>query len=176
MPVLFITVCVLFFANRFKNPGPMFYVQPRMGHDCKPFNAIKLRSMLCADVIERDAHSPLEEDRITPLGKLMRKTRFDELPQIFNVLKGDMSLIGPRPDYIEHAQYFVEHVPGYRERHMVRPGISGLAQTEIGYAEGVDATRSKVAADLYYIENRSFRLETWIFLRTIAVVLGRGGA
>lgn len=127
-------------------------------------------------MIERDAHSPLEEDRITPLGKLMRKARFDELPQIFNVLKGDMSLIGPRPYYIEHAQYFVEHVPGYRERHIVRLGISGLAQTEIGYAEGVHATRNMVAADLYYIENRSFRLETWIFLRTISVVVGRGGA
>ena len=127
-------------------------------------------------MIERDAHSPLEEDRITPLGKLMRKARFDELPQIFNVLKGDMSLIGPRPYYIEHAQYFVEHVPGYRERHIVRLGISGLAQTEIGYAEGVHATRNMVAADLYYIENRSFRIETWIFLRTISVVVGRGGA
>ena len=176
MPVLLATILVLLVANRFKNPGPMFFVQPRMGQDCKPFNAIKLRTMLCADVIERSANCPLEENRITPLGKFLRKTRFDELPQIFNVLRGDMSLVGPRPDYFEHACHFVEHVPGYRERHSVRPGISGLAQTEVGYAAGVEATRQKVSADLYYIQNRSFRLEAWVFWRTIAVVVGKGGA
>lgn len=176
LPVLLATIVVLLVANRFKNPGPMFFVQQRMGQDCKPFNAIKLRTMLCADVIDRSANCPLEEYRITPLGKFLRKTRFDELPQILNVLRGDMSLVGPRPDYFEHACYFVEHVPGYRERHSVRPGISGLAQTEVGYAAGVEATQRKVSADLYYIRNRSFRLEAWIFWRTIAVVFGRVGA
>ena len=176
MPVLLLTVVVLLVANRFQNPGRMFYVQPRMDRDCKPFNAIKLRTMRCADVIERTASCPLEEDRITPLGKLLRKTRFDELPQIFNVLRGDMSLVGPRPDYFEHACHFVEHIPGYRERHAVRPGISGLAQTEVGYAAGIEATRKKVSADLYYIQNRSFRLEAWIFMRTIAVIIGKAGS
>lgn len=176
MPILLVTICFLLVANRFKNPGPLFFVQSRMGWNCLPFNAIKLRTMRCADVIVRDANGPLEEHRITPLGKLLRKARLDELPQVVNVLKGDMSLIGPRPDYFEHAKYFVEHVPGYRERHSVRPGISGLAQTEVGYAEGVEATRKKVVADLYYIKNRGFRLEAWVFWRTIVVVLGRGGA
>jgi lipopolysaccharide/colanic/teichoic acid biosynthesis glycosyltransferase len=176
LPVLLVTMMVLLVANRSWNSGPLFYRQSRMGRDCKPFVAIKLRTMKPADEILRSAHCPLEHDRITPLGKFLRKSRLDELPQLLNVLKGDMSMIGPRPDYYEHAKYFLENVPGYRERHSVRPGISGLAQTELGYIEGVDATRKKVDADLFYIENRSLRMETWILWRTIAVVAGRGGA
>ena len=87
-----------------------------------------------------------------------------------------MSLIGPRPDYFDHAVHFLDEVPGYRERHSVRPGISGLARTEVGYVEGVEATRQKVNADLYYITNSGFALEFWILWRTFAVILGRAGA
>lgn len=176
LPVLLVTMAVLFFANRRWNMGPMFFVQQRMGRDCKPFNAIKLRTMTSVAKIERSAHCPLEEHRITRLGKFLRKSRLDELPQLLNVLKGDMSMVGPRPDYYEHARYFLDNVPGYRERHSVRPGISGLAQTEVGYAEGMSATRRKVWADLFYIQNRGLRMEAWIVWRTVAVVLGRGGA
>ncbi|WGW04491.1 sugar transferase [Tropicibacter oceani] len=176
LPIFLISCLVILALNPFYNKGSLFFVQPRMGKDCKSFNAIKFRSMTAAAQIKRAADEPLETDRITRLGKFMRKSRVDELPQVINVLRGEMSLIGPRPDYYEHAIEYLRMVPGYRERHCVRPGISGLAQTELGYIEGIDATKRKVAADLYYIKNMSVALELWIFWRTIRIVAVRGGS
>ena len=113
---------------------------------------------------------------ITRLGQILRKTRLDELPQAINVLMGDMSLIGPRPDYFEHAKVYVGTVPGYRERHIVRPGISGYAQIEVGYAAGLETLQRKVSADLYYIRNASILFDLQIAWRTIMVVLLRKGS
>ncbi len=170
--VLFVPlVAVLWVMNPFLNKGPLFFSQVRMGRDCRPFRAYKFRSMHHVSEISRGADDPLEIDRITPLGRIIRRCRIDELPQIINVLRGDMSLIGPRPDYFEHARVFLETVPGYRARHAIRPGISGLAQIEVGYVAGADATRKKVAADLYYIQNAGWRLESALILKTIATVL-----
>ena len=176
LPMLCLTALCLVVLNPFFNRGPLLYIQPRMGRDCRAFPAIKFRSMLPAANIARGANDPLETHRITTLGRFLRKSRLDELPQVLNVLRGDMSLIGPRPDYFHHARYYLRVIPGYRARHRVRPGISGLAQTQLGYAAGLDATAAKVRADLYYIENAGFRLETWIFWRTVLTVLGRHGA
>lgn len=175
-PVMLLSAVALLVLNPFKNKGPLFYVQTRMGKDCVPFRAIKFRSMTCAPVIERGANDPLETHRITKLGNFLRKSRLDEVPQIINVLNGDMSLVGPRPDFIDHANEYVETIPGYKERHAVRPGISGYAQTEVGYVESTEGTRNKVAADLHYIQNRSLGLEAWIVCRTMQTVLRRGGA
>jgi len=174
--MLCLTALCLVVLNPFFNRGPLLYIQPRMGRDCRAFPAMKFRSMLPAANIARGANDPLETHRITTLGRFLRKSRLDELPQVLNVLRGDMSLIGPRPDYFHHARYYLRVIPGYRARHRVRPGISGLAQTQLGYAAGLDATAAKVRADLYYIENAGFRLETWIFWRTVLTVLGRHGA
>ena len=110
-----------------------------------------------------------------PIGWLLRRTHIDELPQLLNVLKGEMSLIGPRPDYFEHAQVYLGVVPGYRERHIVKPGISGYAQIEVGYADGIETVQRKVNADLHYIRNASFLFDTWIAWRTIIVVVTRKG-
>ncbi|MCT4558785.1 MAG: sugar transferase [Pelagimonas sp.] len=176
LPFLAVICVVLLLLNPFYNKGKLFFIQRRMGRDCKPFNAIKFRSMTDVPKVSRSANCPLEVDRITPLGGFLRKSRIDELPQILNVFRGDMSLIGPRPDYYDHAIQFLEEVRGYRDRHAVRPGISGLAQTELGYIEGVEATRRKVLADMYYINNAGFMLEAWIFWRTIAVVVRRAGS
>lgn len=129
-----------------------------------------------AKTIKRSADDPLETDRITPLGSFLRKSRIDEMPQIINVLRGQMSLIGPRPDYIEHARDYLSSVPGYRARHAVRPGISGLAQVELGYIEGIEGTQQKIKADLYYIANMNFVMDTRILWKTLSVVLYRGGA
>ena len=175
LPLLLFFVVLLAILNPMFNRGPLFFVQKRMGKDCAAFPALKFRSMKKAATASRAAEDALEVDRITRLGGFLRKTRIDELPQILNVLRGEMSLIGPRPDSFEHATYFLEVIPGYRKRHSVRPGISGLAQTEVGYVEGAEATRRKVSADLFYIANQSFRLEAWIFWRTFAVILGRHG-
>lgn len=176
LPLLAMFALGLLILNPFFNQGRLLFVQKRMGRDCRAFPAFKFRSMREVAQVNRSADCPLETDRITPLGRFIRKTRIDELPQIVNVLRGEMSLIDPRPDYFDHAVHYLSEIPGYRERHAVRPGISGLAQTEVGYVEGVEATRQKVSADLYYIANCGPRLEAWIVWRTFAVIFGRAGA
>ena len=176
LPMTLICGAALLLFNPFWNRGPLIFPQERMGRNCTPFTAYKFRSMRPAAKIERGADCPLEIDRITPLGRFLRKSRIDELPQIVNVLKGEMSLIGPRPDYITHARKFLAEVPGYQERHAVRPGISGWAQVELGYIEGIEATRRKVEADLHYITNASLLMEARIVWRTLAVMASRGGA
>jgi lipopolysaccharide/colanic/teichoic acid biosynthesis glycosyltransferase len=147
-----------------------------MGRGCRPFRAWKFRTMAPAPEIRRGAFDALEEHRITPLGRWLRRSRLDELPQVWNVLRGEMSLIGPRPDYLQHALVYLDQVPGYRERHAVRPGISGLAQTELGYVDGIEGVRAKVALDLHYVRHASPALDLWIAWRTLRVVIGRQGA
>ena len=165
----------LLLLNPFFNAGPLLFLQRRMGRDCKPFIAVKFRTMRPEAVATRGAFDGVETDRISWLGYVLRKTRIDELPQIINVLKGEMSLIGPRPDAYSHAQTYLKSVPGYAQRHRVLPGISGYAQTEVGYVEDFADIARKVEADLYYIANYSFRFDLWITWRTLCVVLGRQG-
>lgn len=176
LPVFLIVALALLLSNPFFNQGPLFYLQTRMGKDCRAFRLLKFRSMRFSQKVSRSSNDPLEQDRITPLGRFLRKSRIDELPQILNVLAGHMSLIGPRPDYFHHARRFVQTVPGYRDRHAVRPGISGLAQIKLGYVEGHDATLRKVQADLYYIEHSNLRMEMWIFWQTVLTVIFRRGS
>src|SRR6056297_579178 len=175
LPFFLLSCGVLLILNPFLNNGPLFFVQPRMGRNCKAFPAIKFRTMKSAKRVMRSAEDPLEFDRITTLGRIMRKSRIDELPQILNVLRGEMSLIGPRPDYFHHARRYLRRVPGYRHRHAVRPGISGLAQTALGYVDCTEGTRRKVALDLRYIEEMSPRLDLWLVWRTIVTVVCRRG-
>ena len=175
LPVLALAALALVLLNPLLNPGPLLIAQARMGQGCTPFRAFKFRSMRGGPMQNRTVHAPLERARITPLGGLLRRTRLDELPQLLNVLRGEMSLIGPRPDLLEHAHVHLATVPGYRARHAVRPGISGFAQVVHGYAETPAELRRKVAADLHYIANRDWRLEGWILWRTIVVVLAARG-
>jgi lipopolysaccharide/colanic/teichoic acid biosynthesis glycosyltransferase len=162
--------------NPWHNRGPLLFCQDRMGLGCRPFRAWKFRSMTEADTIDRGAFDALDTHRITPLGGILRRTRLDELPQVINVLRGEMSLIGPRPDFYEHALTYLDTIPGYRERHSVLPGISGHAQTEVGYVDGIEGMHAKVAADLVYVQNASLRFDLRITWRTLAVVAGRHGA
>ena len=162
--------------NPFLNRGKLFFFQERMGRNCQPFMAIKFRSMTAATCITRSHDDPIEHERITRLGNFLRRSRIDELPQILNVLKGEMSLIGPRPDYYEHARVFRATIPTYAERHAIRPGISGLAQVDLGYAEGSDATRKKVAKDHYYIHHAGFYQELRLIFATIVTVVTMAGA
>lgn len=176
LPVLCVLAVTLVLLNPFFNRGPLLYTQQRMGQHLRPFTIYKFRSMIPAEKMVRTAADPVESDRITSLGRFIRLTRIDELPQIINVLKGDMSLIGPRPDYIEHASAFLNSVPGYRARFVAKPGISGLAQVRLGYVEGESETRRKARMDRYYIDNMGYKLEAWIFVKTLIVVAGRLGA
>lgn len=176
LPALGALFIALFVLNRPFNRGPVFYSQKRMGQDLKAFKALKFRTMLPEKDMTRKVGDPIEIHRITPLGMFLRKTRFDELPQIINVLRGEMSLIGPRPDYYDHAREYLDHIPEYRDRHTIRPGISGLAQVTLGYASGIDQTRAKASADLAYIRNASFGLELRVFWLTLVTVFMRRGA
>lgn len=174
VPFLFCAV-VLCILNPFWNKGALFYRQTRMGQDCKPFTAIKFRSMR-EEKVTRGADEPIEAHRITTLGHFLRRSRFDELPQILNVLRGSMSLIGPRPDYFIHAKAYLRQIPEYRARHVVRPGISGLAQVDVGYVESFEGTRAKVDADLRYICEAGFAMDASVFWKTLMTVAGRKGS
>ena len=112
----------------------------------------------------------------TPLGAWLRRTRIDETMQFLNVIKGDMSLVGPRPDLFDHASAFVEVVPGYRERLVVRPGITGLAQVRMGYAEGFELTQRKVMYDLAYLRDAGWRMEALVLRMTLIVMATGFGA
>lgn len=175
LPLLALFAIVLLVLNPFGNRGPLFFVQIRMGRDCRAFKAYKFRTMHGVKMVRRGPDDPIEACGITKFGKFLRKTRIDELPQILNVLQGKMSLIGPRPDFFTHARAFVRAIPEYRDRHRIRPGISGLAQVELGYAEGFAETRSKAQADLYYIKNAGFLLELRLVGKTITTILTKAG-
>jgi lipopolysaccharide/colanic/teichoic acid biosynthesis glycosyltransferase len=175
LPIMILVTITLIIFNRFYNLGPVFFVQQRMGKDCIRFNAFKFRSMTVISQIDRKFNDPVEYNRITPLGGFLRRSRLDELPQIVNVLKGEMSLIGPRPDYYDHALIFLETVAEYRGRHIIRPGISGLSQIRLGYAEGLKATRKKSIIDCYYIKNAGFILDSKILFGTIITIFRRIG-
>ncbi|AHM04630.1 putative glycosyltransferase [Roseibacterium elongatum DSM 19469] len=178
LPAMVVVGLALLILNPIFNPGPLFFRQIRMGRNCRPFWAYKFRTMRQAapgTARCRPLNAPLEVDRITKIGGFLRRSRFDELPQILNVYRGEMSLIGPRPDYFIHAHRYIRAIPEYRARHAVRPGISGLAQIEVGYAQGLEATRLKTAADMDYIRSAGLRLDTWILWQTIRAVIDMRG-
>lgn len=176
LPIAGFIALGLLALNPLLNRGPLFFAQRRMGRNQTEFTMWKFRTMSPAPETPRSPLDPVETDRITPLGGFIRKLRLDELPQLVNVLRGDMSLIGPRPDVIDHARDFVQTVPSYRHRHIVRPGISGYAQVRLGYTEGRDLAETKAQLDLYYIRNAGWRLEAWILLNTLRVMLSGDGA
>ena len=150
-------------------------MQPRMGFNGRWFDVIKFRSM---NVNQQGSHfTEVDEDhRITKVGQFIRRYRLDELPQFWNVLKGEMSLIGPRPESAELARWYDQEVPFFAYRHVVRPGISGWAQVMHGYAAGVDDMKDKLAYDFYYIKHFSLWLDLLIWYKTIRTVLTGFGA
>ncbi|HID68103.1 MAG TPA: sugar transferase [Roseibacterium sp.] len=174
LPFVAALALFLIVLNPVFNPGPLIFRQRRMGQNRVPFIALKFRTMILAKA-ERGPHDPVEVERITPLGRILRRMGLDELPQALNVLSGEMSLIGPRPDCVSHAEEYLAVIPEYSRRFCVRPGISGLSQIRLGYAVGTEATRAKARTDMEYIARASFEMELWIVWRTVVTVLtGRG--
>ncbi|ABJ75777.1 exopolysaccharide biosynthesis polyprenyl glycosylphosphotransferase [Leptospira borgpetersenii] len=170
-PILLITSILI----RMESRGPAFFLQKRMGFRGRPFTVIKFRTM--SQNIKGKGFTEGENDpRITKLGKYLRKYRIDELPQIFNVLKGDMSFIGPRPESMELSEWYEKDVPFFAYRHVVRPGISGWAQVEQGYAAEVDGMNVKLEYDFYYIKNFSFWLDMLVTFKTVKTILTGFGA
>ena len=171
IPLLLIVSIIILLLNFFFNPGSLLFIQDRMGKNCSVFSAIKFRTLTPVKEITRKYDDPIEENRITSFGKILRQSRVDELPQILNVLKGEMSLIGPRPDYYLHALEYMKNVEGYRERYIIRPGITGLSQIRLGYAEGLEATAKKASVDNYYIQNVNYIIELKIIGNTILTII-----
>ena len=158
------------------SPGPALYRQERIGLYGRPFTILKFRSMR----VDAEAGGPRWADehdhRVTRFGRLLRLTRLDESPQLLNVLAGSMSLIGPRPERLCFARQISRVVPGFDARNGVKPGITGWAQVNFRYGSTVEDARVKLSYDIYYIENRSLKLDLRILLATVGVILGRKGA
>jgi sugar transferase (PEP-CTERM system associated) len=162
-------------AIKLDSAGPVFFRQERMGQNGRVFALIKFRSMRSAVAVRSDGPTVGADPRITRVGALLRKTRLDELPQLFNVLRGDMSVVGPRPEWVALVPEFQDKVPFYLHRLAVKPGITGWAQVRNGYGSSVENTVEKLQYDLYYIKNHSLFLDALILLHTMqAVIFGRG--
>ena len=163
-------------ANAIWSPGPLVFRQVRVGKGGKLFQIFKFRSMIVGAEKQSGAVWATEhDDRITRVGQLLRKTRLDEVPQFLNVLKGDMSLVGPRPERPEFVRDLTEAVPYYQTRHAVRPGLTGWAQVRYRYGSSIKDTLIKLQYDLYYIKRQSIYLELSILAKTAGVMLGMKG-
>jgi exopolysaccharide biosynthesis polyprenyl glycosylphosphotransferase len=152
------------------SPGPVLFVQERSGMGGRPFGLWKFRTMHAAvpaasEWVRDNAH------RITRVGRWLRRFRIDELPQLVNVIRGEMNLVGPRPHPVSNYRLFMEHIPHYRLREAVRPGITGWAQIRYGYANGLDEETEKMRYDLYYIKYRSVGFDLWIIAATLLVLV-----
>lgn len=175
-------LCAPFFpllavAIKLDSPGSIFYTQIRVGENDKPFKIYKLRTMRTDAELENGAVWAAEQDsRVTRLGRFLRKTRLDEVPQFYNILRGEMSMVGPRPERPEFVEELNARIPFYSKRHIVKPGLTGWAQVSYSYGASEDDAREKLRYDLYYIKNYSMVFELLILLETIKVVcFWRGG-
>jgi sugar transferase (PEP-CTERM system associated) len=172
-PIMLLTAV----AVRLSSAGPVLYRQVRVGMGGKPFTLYKFRSMCSNAEANTGAVLAARDDpRVTMVGRVIRKIRLDELPQLFNVLKGEMSVVGPRPERPEFVKTLTEQIPYYRQRHAVRPGITGWAQINYKYAENLEDTIVKLEYDLYYIKNLSFSLDLYIIFHTLKTMLLSRGA
>ena len=160
---------------KLSSPGPVFFTQERIGKHGRPFWIVKFRSMYCGAEQNGPQLSSSSDARITTFGRWMRKTRMDELPQFWNVLKGDMSLVGPRPERQHFIDAIMKVAPHYRHLHKVRPGITSWGQVKFGYAENVDQMVRRLKYDVLYIENMSIAMDLKILAYTILIVLKGDG-
>lgn len=169
---LIVTFPIVAALIKLSSPGPLFFSQKRVGKDGQPFTIYKYRTMRQDS---KDVWSPENDPRITGVvGKLLRKTRLDELPQSLMILKGDMSLVGPRPEIVAIVEELRKQIPFYEERHAVKPGLTGWAQLHV-YAGTVEETRRKLQYDLYYVKHRSVLFDVEVILKTISSVLTGSG-
>jgi sugar transferase (PEP-CTERM system associated) len=172
------TKAAIALAVRLTSPGPVYYSQRRVGYYGRIFTVHKFRSM------REDAEagtgpvwaSKHGDPRVTPIGRLLRKSRLDELPQLWNVLTGDMSLVGPRPERPEFVTGLTQQIPFYGQRHIVRPGLTGWAQVRYTYGATTEDALQKLQFDLFYIKNLSIALDLYILFETVKTVLLRRGA
>jgi exopolysaccharide biosynthesis polyprenyl glycosylphosphotransferase len=159
-------------AVRFTSTGPVLFRQKRVGLNGKLFTLYKFRSMRAdAEAGTGAVWAKRNDPRVTSIGGILRRTRLDELPQLFNVLRGDMSIVGPRPERPEFVSVLSEQIPFYRQRHAVKPGVTGWAQINYKYGDTIEDTVMKLEYDLYYIKNLSPSLDAYIVFHTVKVML-----
>jgi sugar transferase (PEP-CTERM system associated) len=172
LPLMLLTAL----AVRLSSSGPVLYRQSRVGLNNSLFTVYKFRSMrVDAELGTGAVWAQKDDPRVTMVGRIIRAIRFDELPQLFNVLKGEMSIVGPRPERPEFVKALNEQIPYYRQRHCVRPGITGWAQINYKYGDTLEDTITKLEYDLYYIKNMSAALDNYIIFHTLkAMLLSRG--
>lgn len=174
LPILILPFALLGLWIRLDSPGPALFRQERMGYRGKPFHVIKFRTMATrkpGDDAQQDAITQHEDDRITRVGRILRRTRIDELPQLWNVLTGEMSLIGPRPEAMALSEWYERELPFYAYRHIVRPGITGWAQVNQGHVAELGDVHIKLHYDFYYIKHFSAWLDILIMMRTVTTML-----
>lgn len=171
LSVLFVITPFIFLFNLIWNKGPLLFDQERIGKKEKPFQIYKLRTMIVNAEKNGAVFATVNDSRITPFGKLLRKTRIDEFPQFINVLKGDMSIIGPRPERKIFVDQIANEIPLYHTRHIVKPGLTGWAQINYPYGETLEDSLMKLEYDLFYIKHRSIFLDINIAVKTFGTIL-----
>ena len=163
-------------AVRLSSPGPIIFRQTRVGLHGRLFSVLKFRTMRQDAEANGAVWATKNDARVTPLGKFMRTTRLDEIPQLWNVLRGEMAFVGPRPERPEFVQWLTSEIPFYDLRHIIRPGITGWAQVRYQYGASLEETKQKLEYDLYYIKHLSVGLDLLIMFETIKTIILRRGA
>jgi lipopolysaccharide/colanic/teichoic acid biosynthesis glycosyltransferase len=168
-PAVLVTVvlCALWIAVAMARP--IFFVQDRVGRNGQVFSMLKLRTMQHRSAVKESIATSKNDPRITPVGQFLRRSHLDELPQLWNILMGHMTLIGPRPEQPELVAHYRDQIPHYDLRHLVTPGLSGWAQVYYGYAANVDETRHKLEHDLFYVQHYGPAMDLQILARTVAI-------
>ena len=162
---------LIYIGNLLGNKGPLFYSQERVGRNGKPFNILKLRTMIVNAEADGVKWAKKDDKRVTAFGKFLRRSRLDEIPQFYNVLKGDMSIIGPRPERPFFVNELSRIIPFYETRHIIKPGLTGWAQVKTRYGASVDDSLLKLQYDLFYIKHRSIFLDFNIAIKTLSTIL-----
>jgi sugar transferase (PEP-CTERM system associated) len=170
----FIPLIIL--AVRLSSPGPIFFSQTRVGQRGRLFTAYKFRTMREDAEAQGAVWATKDDPRVTRIGRFMRSSRLDEIPQLWNVLRGDMAFVGPRPERPEFVQWLSKEIPFYDLRHMIRPGITGWAQVRFRYGASLEETKQKLEYDLYYVKHHSIGLDLLIMFETIKTIVLRRGA
>jgi|TARA_B100000315_G_scaffold252341_1_gene288922 exopolysaccharide biosynthesis polyprenyl glycosylphosphotransferase len=168
-------IALLTISIRVTSPGSVMFVQERIGLGGEKFRLLKLRTMRTQQSADVERWTDKEDERITRIGRVLRKYRLDELPQLINVIKGEMSLVGPRPEQPNIVRRLEVEIPFYDVRHLVKPGISGWAQVNYPYGASVEDAKRKLEFDLYYMKHYSIFLDFYVALRTLRVMISRGG-
>ena len=161
---------------RLSSPGPVFFKQTRVGLGGRNFSVYKFRTMRTDAEVAGAKWATKDDPRVTSIGKFMRKTRLDEVPQLWNVLRGDMGFVGPRPERPEFVPWLCEQIPYFNLRHMIRPGLTGWAQVRYGYGASLEEAREKLEFDLYYIKHMTLGLDLLIMFETVKTIIRRQGA